>query len=216
MQAGERLSLEQIRAFLAASDEMQFEGRNREEVYGWVEQTLAAAGLPGTATSRARIGAALPGEDDRAEPGAGDAADQPVPARREEVKPTAVSPAPVPDAVHAGRHRVAGQSGRGARNPERAGHAEAAAAGVLRLRGCSAMRGWRDFRWRTCTGCGESRIYRQRRVRLPADAADGRWPSASGGGRSRRAGPATCAWTRCIRAIWTGTRGCITSTPWTR
>jgi len=40
MQAGERLSLEQIRAFLVASDGVQFEGRNREEVYGWVDQTL--------------------------------------------------------------------------------------------------------------------------------------------------------------------------------
>jgi len=40
MQAGERLSLEQIRAFLEASEEMQFAGRNREEVYRWVDQTL--------------------------------------------------------------------------------------------------------------------------------------------------------------------------------
>lgn len=44
MQAGERLSLEQIRAFLAASDGVQFEGRNREEVYGWVDQTLRRQG----------------------------------------------------------------------------------------------------------------------------------------------------------------------------
>jgi transposase InsO family protein len=34
------LSLEQIRAFLEGSDEVRFEGRNREEVYGWVNQTL--------------------------------------------------------------------------------------------------------------------------------------------------------------------------------
>jgi transposase InsO family protein len=44
MQAGEGLSLEQIRAFLEASDEVQFEGRNREEVYGWVDQTLRRQG----------------------------------------------------------------------------------------------------------------------------------------------------------------------------
>ena len=40
MQASEKLSLEQIQAFLTASDEVRFEGRNREEVYGWVNQTL--------------------------------------------------------------------------------------------------------------------------------------------------------------------------------
>lgn len=34
------MSLEQIRAFLEGSDEVRFEGRNREEVYGWVNQTL--------------------------------------------------------------------------------------------------------------------------------------------------------------------------------
>jgi transposase InsO family protein len=40
MQAGERMSLEQIRAFLEASDEVEFKGRNREEVYSWINQTL--------------------------------------------------------------------------------------------------------------------------------------------------------------------------------
>jgi transposase InsO family protein len=40
MQNGERLSLEQIRAFLAASEEFRFEANNREEIYGWVTRTL--------------------------------------------------------------------------------------------------------------------------------------------------------------------------------
>ena len=40
MQAGERMSLEQIRAFLEASDEVEFACRNREEVYSWMNQTL--------------------------------------------------------------------------------------------------------------------------------------------------------------------------------
>lgn len=40
MQAGERLSLEEIRAFLEASEGVGFKGRNREEVYSWVNQTL--------------------------------------------------------------------------------------------------------------------------------------------------------------------------------
>jgi transposase InsO family protein len=40
VQAGERLSLEQIRAFLEASEEVGFQGRNREGVYDFVDQTL--------------------------------------------------------------------------------------------------------------------------------------------------------------------------------
>ena len=36
MENGERLSLEQIRAFLEASEELRFEAENREELYGWV------------------------------------------------------------------------------------------------------------------------------------------------------------------------------------
>jgi transposase InsO family protein len=44
MQAGERLSLEQIRAFLEASDDLGFRGRNRDQVYGWVDLTLRQQG----------------------------------------------------------------------------------------------------------------------------------------------------------------------------
>jgi transposase InsO family protein len=44
MQAGERLSLEQIRAFLEASNDLGFQGRNREEVYNWVNQMLRQQG----------------------------------------------------------------------------------------------------------------------------------------------------------------------------
>jgi len=38
--SGQGLSLEEIRAFLRASDELGFEAQNREEVYGWVNQIL--------------------------------------------------------------------------------------------------------------------------------------------------------------------------------
>ena len=40
MKNGEKLSLEQIRTFLVASEEFRFEANNREELYGWVTQTL--------------------------------------------------------------------------------------------------------------------------------------------------------------------------------
>lgn len=40
MRKAERLSLEQIRGFLEASDEVEFEAASREEMYLWVTQTL--------------------------------------------------------------------------------------------------------------------------------------------------------------------------------
>lgn len=40
MENSEKLSLEQIRAFLEASQEVRFEATRREEVYGWVTRTL--------------------------------------------------------------------------------------------------------------------------------------------------------------------------------
>jgi transposase InsO family protein len=40
MKNGERLSLEQIGEFLAASEEFRFEANNREEIYGWITRTL--------------------------------------------------------------------------------------------------------------------------------------------------------------------------------
>lgn len=40
LQANKPLSPQEIRAFLEAADGVGFEGRNREEVYGWVNQTL--------------------------------------------------------------------------------------------------------------------------------------------------------------------------------
>jgi hypothetical protein len=40
MKNGERLSLEQIRTFLAASEEFRFEANNRGEIYDWVKRTM--------------------------------------------------------------------------------------------------------------------------------------------------------------------------------
>ena len=40
MQDGEKLSLEQIRAFLEASEEIQYEGKQRQEVYDWIARVL--------------------------------------------------------------------------------------------------------------------------------------------------------------------------------
>ena len=40
MHEAEKLNLEQIEAFLRASEAIRFEGENRQQVYGWVEQVL--------------------------------------------------------------------------------------------------------------------------------------------------------------------------------
>ena len=40
MQGGQGLSLDEIQAFLKGSSELNFQGHAREEIYGWVEETL--------------------------------------------------------------------------------------------------------------------------------------------------------------------------------
>jgi transposase InsO family protein len=45
MQAGEKLSLEEIQAFLDGSDQFLFKGRKREEIYDWVNETLRQQGF---------------------------------------------------------------------------------------------------------------------------------------------------------------------------
>ena len=40
MHEAEKLSLDQIEAFLNASEEIQFEGEDRKQTYAWVEQVL--------------------------------------------------------------------------------------------------------------------------------------------------------------------------------
>ena len=40
MQGGEKLSLEQIRALLEASQEVRFRGHSREDIYDWIGKTL--------------------------------------------------------------------------------------------------------------------------------------------------------------------------------
>ena len=52
MQTSEHLSLEQIQAFLEGSEEVGFRGQHREEVYGWVNQTLRQQRYEGLKRSR--------------------------------------------------------------------------------------------------------------------------------------------------------------------
>jgi hypothetical protein len=77
MENSEKLSLEQMRAFLAASQEVRFEAQSRAELYSWVEQTLRQQGY-GRLKRKEGSGQALCGKNERIEPGAGDASDQSV------------------------------------------------------------------------------------------------------------------------------------------
>lgn len=113
MQNGERLSLEQIRAFLEASGEIEFDAANRGEVYDWVtgalceqeywKQSRGAKGMlrryigKMTGLSRAQVTRLISrykqsGPGERAE----------LPAK------------PVCEPLHAGGYRAAGPSGRSA------------------------------------------------------------------------------------------------------
>ena len=51
MEDSDKLSLEQIRAFLEASQEVGFVASDRAEVYGWVERTLRHHDYPKLARS---------------------------------------------------------------------------------------------------------------------------------------------------------------------
>ena len=46
MKDGERLSLEQIRAFLAGSEEVGFKAANQRQLYEWIARTLCAQQYP--------------------------------------------------------------------------------------------------------------------------------------------------------------------------
>ncbi len=87
------------------------------------EPDLAPAGLWAPQTRGQRVGTAVSGQDDWIEAGAGGAADSVLPARRGSEAAT-VPAASISTSLHAHRHRTAGPGGRGARDLERAGHAE--------------------------------------------------------------------------------------------
>jgi hypothetical protein len=92
MKDGERLSLEQIRAFLTGSEEVGFKAANQRELYEWIGQTLCAQ-------EYSTLG--------RSEPGTGDAADRQVRRERDGSGPAEPGSA-VHLAIQPSRHRTAG------------------------------------------------------------------------------------------------------------
>ena len=96
------------------------------------QRYVASAALRGIGSREPRAGAALPEKNDGAEPGASHTPHRTVPARRGS-EAEAIPAAPFSAALHAGGYRAAGGLGRGARDAERAGDAQASGAGVLRF-----------------------------------------------------------------------------------
>lgn len=72
MRNGERLSLEQIRAFLEAAEEVEFEAAKREEVYSWISPGVVRTGVLDAEQTDPRDCYAIHAEDDRSEPIADD------------------------------------------------------------------------------------------------------------------------------------------------
>ncbi|MDR3748174.1 MAG: hypothetical protein P4M04_08500, partial [Acidobacteriota bacterium] len=65
----EKLSLKGIAASLLASEETHFLGENRQQVYAWMEMGLRQQQSVQQGRRARGSAAALPGEDDRAQPG---------------------------------------------------------------------------------------------------------------------------------------------------
>ena len=142
---------------------MEFAGQKREEIYGWVDQTLrqqryeqlkrTGRGLVRsyigkmTGLSRAqmtRLITLLPARR------AGEA--KAIPAAPVS---DACTPGPMPNCWPAWMRRTRHSAGRQRRR---------SCSGSITILAIGGTSGWRGSRWRTCTGCGEAGAYRQRRV----------------------------------------------------
>jgi hypothetical protein len=214
MQAGESMSLAQIQAFLESSEEVEFKAGNKEDLYEWVNQTLrqldygklkrSGRGLVRryvakmTGLSRAQatrlLGMYLRGE-----------AVRPKPYRRRRF----VARYPRADAellatVDEAHDTLSGP-----------GHAEDFATGALRVprRAIPAPGG--VVGGAVVPHAEEPRLPSAVH-QLPADAARRNKHRRAAPARAQMAGPATCAWTRCIKETKTESRGCTTSTQWTK
>ena len=121
----------------------------------WVEQVLRQQQYAQQGRKARGLAAPLPGEDDRAEPGAGDAADCPLSGQRHGASGE-LSAAPLCAALHAGRHRTAGRRRRGARHASADRPPGAFCSANTSTTAKPSTSGWRPSRWPTCTICAAS------------------------------------------------------------
>ena len=151
MHDAEKLSLEQIEAFLKASQEIRFEGEHREQVYGWVEQVLRQQHYQKhSRKARGLVRSYL--EKMTGVPGPGDAAGRSLSGqRRDPARP--LSTAPLSTTLYPRRYRYAGHVD--------AAHESLSGPATRRILQREYQdygkpefsSGWPPSRWPTCTTC---------------------------------------------------------------
>jgi hypothetical protein len=209
MDDSEAGSLEQMRAFLAGSGEVRFAGQRREEVYGWVEQTMVRhhyAGLDRsgkglvrsyiarmTGRSRAQITRLIAayGKTGRVKATAYQRTRFPV-----RYSATDVNLLAYVDKAHG---NLSGPATRRILEREFSEYGQAA---YQRLAAISVAH--------LTAYATRKRIANATPATSPHDPR--RSPLANAASHSRTARPDICASTRCIKAIIRDARGCITST----
>jgi hypothetical protein len=203
MEDGARLSLEQIRAFLEASEEVRFEGARRQGVYDWITRLLRRQSY----RTEGKVVRGL--------------------VRRYVAKMTGRSRAQVTRLI--GRYlkhsEVRETSQRRHRFESRFGPADIellarvdeahetlsgpATKKILEREWKSTDRpnrnGWRRSRRRTFTTRGSAGAIASAGPTTPRRVPC-RWLSGNGAGPNREVGRAICGWTRCIQETWTESR----------
>lgn len=74
MQRAGSLTLEELRRFLEGSEEITFAVDGKADLYNWIGKVLQGEGVWAIEQGRAGAGEAIPGEGERTEPGAANAA----------------------------------------------------------------------------------------------------------------------------------------------
>src|SRR5947209_15884643 len=205
------MSLEQIRALVAANSVMRFAGQRRQEVYEWVERTLVRHQYAGlrkpdkgvlrlylaqmTGLKRAQVTRLITGYQQTGRVIA-------APYLRARF-PSIYTAADVELLSYVDR-----------------AHGNLSGPATRRILSTASMArqhtsGWRGSRWHTCIGYAPPRHTGNATPRT-SRRGPRRSPSANGASRSRRASQDICASIPCIRAIGMATKGCITSMPSTK
>ncbi len=208
----EKLSLEQIDGFLRATEEVRFEASKRAEVYALDRTAAVPAGVLARQGRAARgLLRRYIGEDDGAEPGAGHAPDRPLRSQR------AVPPGD--DRRHRFPRRYTPADVELLAQVDEAHETLSGPATRRILQREFQEYGKREFQRLAAISNGAS-VQPAAQPALPRNGCSNykrrgprRQPSANGASRSRKAVPAICGWTPCIRATPPTAKACTTSTP---